>query len=538
MCLIISFDLHYMSLLLSRGLCLNTSPFKKTGKGIPMETFKKKLIEELRNHKISRDYTKYVDKLTEQGILKEGMPYKALLNTFFISMSESEKVFEGILKDKYAFDLTCMINTKSIGQVDSETEIASKLQRSFLKRLKYVHVECNGAEIFIGLKFTKEIYTQLKNCDLEPYLYPYKLLLFDESIKITDYKFDQPIIPYNEPSDIQIKYAEFIEHLKTLNLPLAVVGDDILFQKTNIINIFDIFIYLEASSQWPKDESAVECAKTAFYCQMYAKSKYRHSISREYCIFKYKNLYFKIKILIKSDISPRYNVLIGLQNVVKKHGCSFQRKIRMAKTIFASLGLYPLHFDDYFVDLISLVVGSEVVGDSKFIENLLSFNFDFKNDTFDLEALKLFKSTHDSEVLKIRYRNDVFNFTLPSPDLINNIKNTFKTIKNTIYTLNSDFYPQNVDLFTLDVSEYDVVLSRDSISGSVEILGNITDSFDLGTPDIKEFKVLPIFRMASFYYNPLSKILLAKIDTDTNIELFTNLLILETSFGYLKTKGK
>jgi len=522
------------SLGMDLSLFLAVIPIRKSS---PMETFKKSLKAELKKHKISQCYSDTVDGLFKQGILKENMPYRALLNTFLITMSKSERVFEEILKNRYAFDLTCTIVSNDVLASHTDAQIASKIKRSFMSRLDYVHVERREAEIFLGLKFSKTIYSELKGSEFEPYLYPYKLLLFDESIKITDYRFDQILLPYQKPPNIQIKYAEFVEHLKSLKLPLSVVGEDILFENTNILPTFDVFVYLEASSQWPKDAEAVDCAKTAFYCQLYLKSKYRHAISRDWCVFKYKDLYFKIKILIKSDFTPRYNVMLALQSTVKKQGEGFYRKVHMAKMLFSKIGLYPLHLDDYLVDLVCLMVAGGAVGDAKFMENLLGFAFDFYDASFDLETLKLSKGTKSSNVLRVQYKNDTFNLTLPPREVIDELKAALRSVPTPVHLFNDELDLVTGDLFELDVSEYDVLLTRDSIPGCSEILGNITDSFDLGTPDIKEFTSSALFKMGNFYYNPLKSMLLANVKAEIDTDLFANLLILETSFGYMRTKA-
>ncbi|ELA41499.1 uncharacterized protein VICG_01483 [Vittaforma corneae ATCC 50505] len=499
-----------------------------------MEQFKKGLTANLRKLGLNKDYSEEIDGLFEKGILKDGMPYKALFNTFLIHMSKRSRLFENIMKGKYIFDLTCHLNSPYVDADPNGDDLACKLEKSFLNRIEYVHVERQDSKIFIGVRFNKNIYMELKGSEVHEYLYPYRLLLFDKLVKITDYTFDQLLFSYTKPRDVKVKYAEFVEHLKTLKLPLSITFDDLLFENTNILPIFDVFIYLESSSQWPKDQDAIDCAKTAFYCQLYLKSKYRHSVSKEYCVFKYDEFYFKVRILIKSDFSAKYKVLMGLGSAVNKLDEDFHRKAHMAKTIFARLGLYPLCFDDCFVDVICLALGHGVIGDSKFVDNLLNFNFDIFGSSFDLETLKLSKDGSNTKMLKICYTNSVFSLPLPDRQIIEETKTKLRSLQIPEVLLDEDFILQADHILDFDTSEYDIVLSKKYIPGFSEIIGNITDSFDLGTPEFKEFSKGILFKMGYFYYNSLSRMLFIKAKTDVDTDLFANLLILETSFEYIK----
>lgn len=504
--------------------------FIKIVQNFPMDLFKKTLVEDLKKHRINKDYSKNVDNLFQNGILKENMPYKALLNTFLIHMSKSSKIFENILKNNYLFDLTCYFNDTT----KNEEEILNGLKKSFSDRLDYVHIEKNDKNIFIGLRFNKNIYSLIKNTDVEPYLYPYKLLLFDKSVKITDFTFDQILFTYTKPANIKIKYLEFIEHLKGLKLPLSITSDDLLFENTNILPIYDIYIYLESSSKWPKDQEAIDCAKTAFYCQLYSKSKYRHLINKDYCVFKYKNVFFNVKILIKPDFTDKYKTLIALGSSIKLLDENFYRKVHMTKTIFAKFGLYPLHFDNFFVDLICLMIWNNSIGDSKFIENLIKFDFNIFGCSFNLNIFKIINEDLPSKILKIIYKDTTYNYILPDKKYIEELKDKLSTLKVLNAVFNEDFVLQNDSQLELKNEDFDIVLSTSPIKDGFEIIGNVGNGFDLGTAEFKEFPSGSVNKMATFYYNPISNKLFAKSKAEIDINLLVNLLVLETSFEYGK----
>lgn len=499
-----------------------------------MEKFKKSLAVDLGKVGLSKDYSKEVDGLFEKGLLKDGMPYKALFNTFLIHMSKRSRLFENIMKNRYTFDLTCHLSSSHVDAGLGDAELANRIERSFLNRIEYVHIERRNSKIFIGLKFSNKIYMEIKNSELQEYLYPYWLLLFDNSIKITDYAFDQLLFTYKKPKDIKIKYAEFVEHLKTLKLPLSITSDDLVFENTNILSIFDVFIYLESSSQWPRDQDAIDCAKAAFYCQLYLKSKYRHAVSKEYCVFKYRDFYFKVKILIKPDFSAKYKVLMSLGRAINKLNEDFWRKVHMAKAIFAALGLYPLHFDDYFIDVICLALGHSVIGDAKFIDVLLGFDFDVFGSSFDLETFRFSKGDSGTRVLKVCYKDSVCSLSLPDRKIVDEVKARLCSLRVPEMLFDKSFILQTDHILDMEMAEYDIVLSKEHVSGFSEIIGNITDNFDLGTPEFKEVTNGILFKMSYFYYNPLSRMLFIKARTDVDIDLLANMLILETSFEYIK----
>ena len=43
------------------------------------------------------------------------------------------------------------------------------------------------------------------------------------------------------------------------------------FENTGILPIFDVFIYLESSSKWPKEQEAIECDKDSILLSILSK---------------------------------------------------------------------------------------------------------------------------------------------------------------------------------------------------------------------------------------------------------------------------
>lgn len=499
-----------------------------------MDGFKKNLVEELGRYKIHRDYSETVESLVKKGILKDGMTYKALLNTFLLHMSKSSKLFKNIMKKKYVFDLTCNIAASSLDEYLSTDQLVQKLEQSFKGRIEYAHVEFRDSQIFIGLKFSSTIYSPLKEYNVPDYVYPYKLLLFEKSIKITDYTFDQLLFDYQIPKDIQKTYLRFMEHLKTLDLPLSITYGELLHSCINISSIFDVFIHLEASSEWPKEQKAIDYAKAAFYCQIYLKSKYRYSVCKEYCVFHYEEFYFKVKILIKADLSAKYKVLMGLESTIKGLAEQLYRKVHIAKTIFARLGLYPLYFDDWFIEMICLLLDNEIVGDAKFIDELLKFDYDLRGCLFSIDSLKLSRNHSTDKLFRVSFRDTIFNYPLPDNNVVEETKAKMPSFRVPSILFNEEFALQTGKLLDPNLSSYSIVLSRKPLQGSLEVIGNHSDTFDLGTPELKEFTGSTVFKMGDFYYNPLSGILYINPKPEIDADLLANVLLLKMSFKFIK----
>lgn len=503
-----------------------------------MEQLKSLVCQNLKKYKINKKYDTEIEEMFEKNILNDKLPLSALYNTFILNMSKKSPIFQSILKKQDVFDLTCYLNESKLSE--DEEKIKFRIEKSFRSRMEYVYVEKINKEYFIGVKLSKDAYLEIKNSDVEEYLYPYKFMLFDKSLEITDFRFDQFMFNYNRPKNIQKIYAEFIEHLKTLNLPLSVVSDDLLFENTNILPIYEVYLYLEPSSQWPEDTEVINCAKTAFYCQMYLGSKFRHSVKKDYCVFKYRGFYFKTKILIKSDMNIKYNVHMGLNSVIKKQSVDFHRKIQMIKTIMAKIGAYPLHFDDFFVEMLCLMVGASTIGDARFLEKLFTHQFDLNGAIFDLESGKIENDTPKNEnTMKIKYKNSVLNYTLPSESVYEDvfIKLMNAKIAENIL-INNDFIFETDDVFKMNLDGFDAVFSKTKLDGFEEIVGVLTDDFDLGTPDFKEFAGSSISKAGVFYYDPLSKLLAVNVNEGLDLDLIVNVLILQVSFEYVKINRK
>lgn len=482
------------------------------------------------------DYTQTIDSLYENSQITENMPYSACQSIFLLHMSKTNKIFENLLKKKYLYDLECKLDCSKLPNDFTSENIQSLLLKNFKNRAEYVYVEKISSEFIIFVKFSQEIYSPLKNCDIENFLIPYKLLVFDDNLKLSDFRFNEILFSPIAPKQHQMIYAEFIEHLKSLKMPLKIMTDLLLFENTNVLPTYTVYIYLPETSQWPKDQNTIVCAKTAFYCQMFLKSQFRLAIDKEFCVFKYKGFNFTVKILLKSDFNVKYKMLIQLHDTIKQKGELIFRKAVFLKTLLGKIGVYPLVFDDFIVDLLVLMINKDYIGDSKFLSELANFDFALENKVFDLETLKIHSSSSsNSKTLKINFKEMTYNLNLPSQSYFEDLKNYLKTIEcqDKLFIDDEDMIPRADEMFKEDLTKYDFILTNVKRENMKEIIGIVDHNFSLGFADQKDFSKGYLNQFATIHYNPFENTLMVKSKSLIDLNLLKNLIINETSFDYV-----
>jgi len=501
-----------------------------------MEKIAENIYTKLKVAGIHQDFSKEIEDMKQKGILNEEMSLKGAYNAFLLSMGHSHPIFLKILKNEYLFDLTFRIS-----RLDTKTTQIFEKIKAETSYFEYFYIlESNDDFLHLGVKFSEKIYDYDTKCDYEAHIQPYKLLAKVLEVDISELEFDQYLFPYKESPDVKKVYASFIEVLKTANLPLRIVSDDILFENTNITNLYDVYLYLEDSGKWPNDQDAIDCAKTAFYCQLYSKVSFRTFIDKKYCVFNYKGFYFKVRIILKQDFNVKYNVLMKLNAMIKAKTCHFHRKIKMIKAILANLGFYPLILDDFLVDSLSLAIRPNIVGDARFIEEFLMFDFDLDKKVLNLENAKL-ENNQGSKGFKVLWKDDCLSIGLPNDCFISEIKQSFFEARRNFFkmTWNSRNATIDPDPFRMPcLSDYTFVLSTEQLDASFkEIIGAMNSSdLNLVTPEYKDFIGSRMLSEAKCYYSPTLGLLMVKVNEGYNVDFIANIFILETSFSYIKHK--
>lgn len=556
-----------------------------------MEQVVQFITDRIRKHGLESDYTADIKALIESGRIDSKMSNNTAYTTLLIHQSKKHPVFASMLKNRYLFDISFTVKRteeliaadenagdgnestderaddavagssaakKEPGKTNSKTGVESKktdgsaadqkeqererriedsLKTVLKGRFEYIFVESRGADIFVGVKLNGSAFESVVNMSAPPSLIPYRLLARAfknaSSIRFCERLFDCPSMDGAEQ-----KFAEFVEHIKDLRMPLSISTYDLLHGSTSIVPVYDAYVCHCASNQWPKDPEAVECVKAAFYCQIYSKSQYRAVINKKYAAFKYKDCIFKLQILREEDMSIRHHMLMRVQSIIKELGEVFSRKVRLAKMILGRLGFYPLIIDDFLAECIALHVGRGVMGDARFVESFLAFDFDLAGKLLSLDSLKMRGGYGDEagrKQLKVGSGERTCNYSLPREDLLSELRERLQSIASgPMPMFNTSWELTTAGLLEPVLAGATFALSVEPRDGFEEIVGSFSSDLPLGTPSTAEFIGKSMHKEATFYYDPLAELMMVRVNGGYDVDFVVNVIITNTSFNYIK----
>lgn len=531
----------------------------------------------LRELGINKNYSKEILELTNNKFITDEMSLRGAYSAFLLNMSQDSTLFKNILKNEYIFDLEFIVESDLFDEIikylenipefeyihyepyylnaniDDNNVISVETDKNINNTKSNITSEILDKEIdnfnkldckkyFIGIKYKNTIY---QNSKIEPYYYPYflmkKYLRYFNFLKPT-FKIESNI---NTNNNIKILFLELIEHLKSLNLPLKITDFEINFENTNITNIYNCFLHFEESN-WPKDENAVKCSKSAFYCYLYQKSNFRFFISEDFCTFFYKKIFFNIKILLKRDLNTKYKILKKIDTIYNnrnKDNFIGYYNIKLLKLVLKSY--YPVHFDDFFIDIICLMISQSVIGVEKFIDEFFKKLFYIYECSisgncvfFNLDILKIEKRL-DIKVIDPMFKvgfDEISYCVMINKSIIEEIKFKYENILFSEYenlnVLNNSL--KDLKVYSILNDEYSFILSKEKIENSEEILGNNNSLLDLNTPDIYSSVIFKYIKDSRCYYDVQNNMLVVKVFKPENIDLISNIFINFTSFNYIK----
>lgn len=562
-----------------------------------MADFVNFITNKIKKQGLSTDYSPSIQHLIDKKVITSDMSPASAYTTFILHQSKTQPVFLAILKHRYLFDISLTIHPRDIldafstnniplgcniksffayYKLNSDTEnkkdtvcdkeekgteeeclgnedqklftvVQNTLMDIFIDRNEYIIVEKRSDDFFIGIKLNNKGFEPVKNEEIPAPLIPYFLLA--KCFKnLTKLKFNEKLFFWKETGDVHQSIAEFMVHMKSLYLPLSISAHETMHASTNILPIYDIFIYMNASNKWPEDAEAVECVKTVMYCQYFLKSKYRRFLNKDYVVFKYNDYYFKIHVLGDKNKNIRYKIKTNLESIIADKGELLSRKIRIIKRMLGCLGFYPLIFDDFLIDCLSLYIGKNVIGDAKFIENFLSFDFNLDGKVLFLDNLRMdtntiFSSGMAARQLKIVSGEISYFCALPNKSLIEELGLIITKIREDPSGLfiDSDLNLATLDLLRPDFSNYTFILSKNPSPDFFnkpdqfeEIIGALNSDFILGTPNLSDTIVKKLHEEALSYYSPIYDCLFVKVHSGFDTNLIANIMIMETSFNYIK----
>lgn len=480
---------------------------------------------------ILQNYSSEIQEMINNDIILPDMTLQTAYTTFLLKKSNENPVFSSILKRECLFDISFLVDSKN---TSAET-LRKNVTDTFGKKLSYVYVETRNEIIFCGIKLSGDTYKSSHKISAEDYTQPYDLLakILPSPETVT---FSAGLFPFQQNKGVRNAFNSLMEHLKTLELPISIAHADILYLATNPLAIYQAYVYLEPSAQWPKDHDAMSCAKTAFYCQLYKQSKHAVYIDKENITFQYKEFYFNIKIILEQEKDARYHLETALQPIVKERGSRFHGKILQIKTVLADIGVYPLYLDDLLIDSLALTLPESIIGYEKFLKEFFAQEIaQLAGHTLDLVSKKISKrNINRREVLMLVLGDVIYNYELPASSILMKVT---KQVSDIIHWDRPIFDgSKRVKYIELEpfLSEYDFILSIEPIEGAEEIIGALCTEFELGTPIYKEFLQQELMKQADIFYSPTAQILVARVNPGISKDLLANLLITRSSFRYIK----
>lgn len=477
---------------------------------------------ELAKSNILHNYIDEIELMISNGMISNDTPPKLAYTTFLLNKSETDDVFAALLRGECPFDISFTV------QSNTNADLNLKLNNAFGKLVSYIYTEQRGDTLFFGIKLSQSVYISYSaNEFVNPYTIIGNLVDLPDSL----FFYERPT-KIHENRNVNESFSALIEHLKLLDLPLAIVDADLISAKTNPLPIFKAYIWLEPSREWPDDLEAVKCAKTAFYCQIHKQSKHSVFINRESVTLKYKELYFLVEIMHKPN--NKYKIEMEIQKQIKDRGYTFQRNILMLKCLLAEIGVYPLYVDDLIIEAASFAIPSTIVGEALFARNFFELDIFKSGQAINISSGRIhrIKELANKNLVSIQNSEYFYNWVLPNKWVINCIAAHAKIIKewhSPIFNIKGDILSLNL------LSEaYDIIMSVEPFEGGTEIVGSLCTDFELGTPDYADFIAQDYFIHSDILYFPISQMLMANARPTISKNLLANLLILNSSFRFVR----
>ncbi|KAK1347631.1 hypothetical protein LUQ84_002895 [Hamiltosporidium tvaerminnensis] len=500
--------------------------------------------EKLFEYKIVMKVEKYLNHLINLNKINEFMDNLSVYKIFLLHLMKKNVVFKEILCLKQnIFDIEIEICDKKRVKTNEITNILSKKVENVCE---YFHISYNRIEkkYFIGIKLKNNINFKTIQCVQKNVPNQFKIhFLIYENLKdiftFEKFKFNEIFFTKLIFEDEIQKYKEIIGHLKSMKLPISIVYDELIScigRGTNISNeVHESILHLETSKKWPENQKAIECAKTAFYCHIFNKSKYKNVIEREYFILEYKRSKFKFKILLKDEEMTKDRIFKGLYDFIKKKDIFFKEGVIIVKRYLECHGYLPLNLTDEMIELICLLFSNNCRNPNKIFMNFLKF--EFKGFCCDLDN-STFKDIEEKQI-EVIFNKDKAILIYPE-EIIERLKflNSL-TLKNNIFGFNLSFEIFGDKILFPSLEDYDFVLSMLERSGFSKIGNKIGNQFMLKEP-ISTSIIFPtdffhdLNNFGYFFYSPNYKILMVKSKNNFEVDLLCNLILARTSFQFIK----
>lgn len=488
------------------------------------------ITEKLSKHRIRMDVGSRIEELVVSNKVNEFMTPSSIYTVFLLGLAKDDEMYRRLLNGTYLFDLEVEIQDRR-GTYECEG-LRRAVVDIYKDRAQYVYVSREDRSHFVGIRLSSRGYAPVMNYNGPEDTIPYFLLVEElrKDFRIWDFGWNEVIFGF-VGEDEYSKYVEVLEHVKGIKLPVPIIDDDAIHVETSATNVHTCYLHCGSHENWPEDEDALSCAKTALYCLIYKKSRYRCSVGYGHVLLKYRGSYFKFQIVIRRDKRARFRIDCRIAEAVSQQSDMFKKNVVSVKRFLGSHGYFPVYFDDQIVELICLMFGRNHLSFGRFFNDFLEHRIELEGCTFNLETFKL--SENKSGRLEVVYQHDLLCVSTPPKKVVqrlNRLKRVAREWKPILF--DEEFRLQTYRLLQPSLKDYDFVLSSSFRPGSVEIKGRIPSPFPLGKPLVEEALAPSLRNKGYFFYSPGNSMLMAKTKDGVDAEELLCVLILKTSFKY------
>nr|AGE95677.1 hypothetical protein ECU06_0980 [Encephalitozoon cuniculi] len=495
-----------------------------------MEEIKRYVEDRLGQHKIKIDVSSVVEELVLSNKINEFMPPSSIYSVVLMHLGKHDEMYKCILSGEYLFDIEVGLNDRE--SLCSSSELKKAVARVFGPRVRYIYVSTSGHRHFVGIKLSSKGYDPVASHNGPESTIPYFLLVDGlKTFKAGDFEWNEIVFGFKTTGDEHSKYVEVLEHVKRIRLPVQIIDDDAMHIGTSVTNVHECYLHCRSQENWPEDQDALDCAKTALYCLIYKKSKHRSAIGYNYVLLKYRGSYFKFQIMIRRDRNAEFRINSRISEVVGQQSDMFKKNTVSVKRFLDSHGYLPVYFDDRLVELICLMVGRGINSFGRFFNEFLRYQIRLEGCSFNLETLKV--SENKNRRFEVVYQHDIVVIRMPPQKIVQRLNALKKAVlAQKLALFDEKFRLQTHKLLQPSFKDYDFVLSLSYRPGFIEVEDKTDPPFLFGVPSVEEFLVPSLRSKGYFFYSPRHSVLMVKVHEEFDPEELLYVLILKTGFRY------
>ncbi|ADM11698.1 uncharacterized protein Eint_060910 [Encephalitozoon intestinalis ATCC 50506] len=495
-----------------------------------MENAKRYIEDRLEKYKIKIDVDSVIEELTLSNKINEFMPPSSVYSVLLMHLGKKDEVYRSILNGEYLFDIEAVLRDKE--SLYSSEKLKEDVIRIYGDRMRYVYVNTSEGKHFIGIKLSNRGYSPVPNYNGPESTIPYFLLVNGlKGFKADDFVWNEIVFGIKLMGDEYSKYVEILEHIKKIRLPVEIIDSGTMHMSTSVTNIHECYLHCGSYANWPQDQDALNCAKTALYCLIYKKSKYRCAIGYSHVLLKYRGSYFKFKIMIKGDRKAEFRINERISEIMSEQSDVVKKNTMITKIFLDSHGYFPVYFDDRLVELICLMIGREIRSFGRFFQEFLGHRIRLEGYSFNLETLKV--TENKNKRFEVVYQHDIVVIKTPPLKIVQRLNG----LKKTVLGLKIPLFDENMRLQTHKLlqptfRDYDFILSLYSRTGFEEVEDKTDPPFLFGTPLIEELLTPSLRSKGYFFYSSRHSVLMVKVNEDCDPEELLYVLLLKTGFRY------